>query len=725
MDDNHLKSIFYVQAMDCPDELNAIERKLRPMPGVIDLRANFIDHTLTVLHEDTLPTAGVHRAIKQAGFDAILKEDVTETGDNGNSSRWWPRNGQGVLTLVSGALLAVAAVLNLAHLSLAAINAVLLLAMVTGGFRLVRKGIRAAVKRNPDMNFLMTLAVIGAVVVNQLFEGASVVFLFSLAQWLESRTIGRARDAIRKLLDLSPKEAVVLRGGIEERIGVEEVAAGEVLVILPGEKIPLDGEVIEGASEVDESPVTGESMPVEKSTGSAVFAGSLNQHGSLTIRATRQWSDTTLAKVIHMVEEAQSRRAPAQQFVDKFARYYTPAVIAAAVLVAVVPTLFHLPFNVWFYKALVLLVIACPCALVISTPVTIICALARAAHAGVLIKGGAHLENVGKLDTIIFDKTGTLTQGKPEVIDVLPLNSLPPREILRVAAAVESRSEHHLAKAVLRKAMAERIDIGPIANFAALPGRGARADLDGRTCYVGSLRLFRELRADTAAIEATLLQNESDGKAVVLVGTATQVLGAVVLADVIRPAALHALRELRRLGITDFVMLTGDNEGTARAIAAQLDMDHYHAGLLPEDKVREVHETLAERKLAAMVGDGVNDAPALAASSVGIAMGTAGTDAALETADIALMADDLDKLPYTVSLGRKAVAIIRQNIAAALVIKAVFIVLALAGVATLWAAVVADMGASLLVIFNGMRMLKFGGKNHCGPATDDFFAPPT
>jgi len=702
MDGKHHFSVFFVESMDCPDELRIIEAKLKPMAGIVDLQANFIQRTLTVIHDATLSADDVRAAIRQSGFEAVAR------GEEKKEMRWWPQHARGLLTVISGALIALSGVLKyLVHAPQEVVDGVLLAAMLTAGFYVIRKGLRSALKLNFEMNFLMTVAAVGAVIVREPLEGASVMFLFSLAQWLESRSIDRARNAIRKLLDLSPKEAVVIREGSEQRVPVDNVAVGEMLVIRPAEKIPLDGLVTEGLSDVDESPVTGESMPVQKSPGDTVFAGSLNQHGSLTIRATKRADDTTLAKIIHMVEEAQSRRAPSQQFVDRFARIYTPAVLIGAVLIATLPPLFGLEFGKWFYKALVLLVIACPCALVISTPVTIVCALARAARSGVLVKGGVHLEHLGKLDTIIFDKTGTLTAGRPEVVEVLPLNQLSPKEILRLAAAVESRSEHHLARAILKKAEEQGAAPAGVTNFAALPGRGARGDIDGTTYYVGGLRLFREMGCNTASVEKALQENEARGRAVVLLGTETQMIGGIVLSDVIRPNAPDALARLRALGIDDFVMLTGDNEGTARAVAEQLGMDHYHAGLLPEDKVKKVRLALGESKLAAMVGDGVNDAPALAASTVGIAMGTAGTDAALETADVALMADDLEKLAYSVGLGRKAVAVIRQNIAAALVIKAVFIVLAVAGVATLWSAVVADMGASLMVIFNGMRLLSF------------------
>jgi len=700
MSTRHHTTAFFIERMDCPDELRMIEAKLRPMEGVEDLQPNYIQRTLTVVHRPSVSVDDLRRAIRSSGFDAVLR------GEERIESRWWPRYGKGVLTIVSGVLLAAALALHFAEGPDRLALALAVGSLLTGGAYVLRRGIASAARLTFEMNFLMTVAAVGAIIVGQPFEGAAVMFLFSVAQWLESRSIGRAREAIRSLLDLSPTEAVVVREGVEKRVPVDTVAVGETLIIRPAEKIPLDGVVVEGSSMVDESPVTGESMPAEKSAGSTVFAGSLNQHGSLTVRAARKADDTTLAKIIHMVEEAQSRRAPSQQLVDRFARVYTPVVLIGAVLVASVPPILGYSLRSWVYQALVLLVIACPCALVVSTPVTIVCALARSARDGVLIKGGAHLEHLGRIDTIIFDKTGTLTWGRPEVAEIVPLGGNSPDEILRLAASVESRSEHPLARAILRTARSKGIEPASVANFSALPGLGARADIDGVACYVGRPRLFQQLGCSTAPLEKTVRHNESSGKVAVFVGTSCNILGAIILSDTIRPNAADALAKLRRLGVEDQIMLTGDNEGTARAVAQELGIDHYHAGLLPEDKVREVRMVLRQRRLAAMVGDGVNDAPALAASTVGIAMGTAGTDAALETADVALMTDDLERIPHAVGLGRRTERIIRQNIAASLIIKAAFIGLVVAGQASLWAAVAADVGVTLLVVFNGMRMLE-------------------
>ena len=703
---------FYIEKMDCPDELRLIEAKLKPLAGIEDLRPNYIQRTLTIVHEESLPVEKLRQAIRSSGFEAALR------GEEHGEIRWWPRYGKGLLTIASGLMLAAALALHIAGGYEEPAVALAIGSLLTGGAYVLQRGIASAFRFSFEMNFLMSVAAIGAVIVGEPYEGASVMFLFSVAQWLESRSIDRARDAIRKLLDLAPREAVVVRDGAEMRVPVGDVAVGETLIIRPAEKIPLDGVVIGGASSVNESPVTGESLPVEKTAGSSVFAGSLNVHGSLTVAATSKAENTTLAKIIHLVEEAQSRRAPSQQFVDRFARIYTPAVLVGALLVAAIPPILGHSLSDWVYQALVLLVIACPCALVISTPVTIVCALARSARDGVLIKGGAHLEHLGRLQTIIFDKTGTLTWGKPEVADVVPLADAAPDEILAIAAAVESRSEHPLAHAILRKAISRKIETPAIANFAALPGLGARADIDGTTFYVGRPRLFQELGCPVEQLEETVGHYEGSGRISVFVGTQCSISGAIILSDTIRPNAAGALARLRDLGVDDLVMLTGDNEGSAKAVADKLSISHYHAGLLPADKVREVQMVIQQQRLAAMVGDGINDAPALAASTVGIAMGTAGTDAALETADVALMTDDLERIPYAVSLGRRTERIIRQNIAASLLIKAAFIGLVVAGRATLWAAVAADVGVTLLVVFNAMRML-----NHSPEPSAQFELP--
>jgi Cd2+/Zn2+-exporting ATPase len=571
------------------------------------------------------------------------------------------------------------------------------------------------------MNFLMSVAAVGALAIGEYGEAASAMFLFAVAQLLETRSMDRARNAIRGLMDLSPAQATVLRDGEETRVPVEDIAIGETVVIRPGEKIPVDGEIRTGRSSVNQAPVTGESVPVEKEPGAEVFAGTLNGEGALEVCSTRPASDTTLARIIHSVEEAQASRAPSQTFVERFARVYTPAVVIAAFGLALLPPLAGLGgWGEWFGRALVLLVVACPCALVISTPVTVVSALAGAARRGILIKGGLHLEKAGRARVVVMDKTGTLTEGQPAVVAVHALNGTHPHDVLALAAAAEARSEHPLARAILQHAGGEGIQPPPVFDTVAMPGRGIRARVGNRTVYVGNPRLFGELGAGDPGVATLLDDLRSAGHTAVLVGSAAgtgspeppTVLGALALADRVRPGAAAALADLHRAGIRRVVMLTGDNPQTAGAVAELLGgrtgvgVDEFRAELLPEDKVAAVREIQRAEGAVLFVGDGINDAPALAAADVGVAMGAAGTDIALETADIALMDDDLSKLAMTIRIARKAERIIRANIAFALVSKAIFVVLAVLGVATLWMAVAADVGASLLVTANGLRALR-------------------
>jgi Cd2+/Zn2+-exporting ATPase len=601
-----------------------------------------------------------------------------------------------------------------------------------------------------NIEFLMTLAAVGAMAIGAWEEGALVTFLFSLGETLESYTMDRARNAIRSLMALAPDEATVLRpctdcdehsgqrlpdGSVYEdgpcpwcgvhpaRVPVAELAIGDAILVQPGERVPMDGQIVEGTSAVDQAPITGESIPVEKTAGDEVFAGTINGDGALEVRVTRLAADNTLSRIIDMVAVAQSQKAPSQRWVDVFARYYTPAVVVLAIIVATAPPLlFDQPFldpvgggRGWLYRALSLLIIACPCALVISTPVSIVSAISNAARNGVLIKGGAYLEAAGRLLVVAFDKTGTLTRGKPSVTDVIPWGPRSAHEVLALAAAVESRSEHPLARAVVEAAKPAHPGTASARDFQVLKGRGARAQVDGALVYVGNLTLFADEGASLPpALRAQVEQLEEAGKTTMVLATrdpAWDFWGLIAVADTVRPDAREAVAALRRLGIRRTVMLTGDNERTATAIAAQASIDEFRANLLPADKVDAVARLLAEHGQVAMVGDGVNDAPALARATVGIAMGGAGTDQALETADIALMSDDLTRLPFAIRLSRRALRIVRENIGFSLLIKSAFVVLALLGMATLWMAVFADMGASLLVILNGMRLLR-GGRTH-------------
>ncbi|MFW6079169.1 MAG: heavy metal translocating P-type ATPase [Gemmatimonadota bacterium] len=724
-----------VDGLDCASCAATVEEALAALPGVLAVRTDTIAERVTVEHEGAGVTReDLARAIARLGYR------VADGGDGGTGPRgaaeddaprsWWSRHGGLALVVASGGFFALALVAD--HLlgmpRLAAACA--LAAVAAGGRHVFPRGLHALLNRALDMNFLMSAAAIGALAIGEWAEAASVIFLFALAQLLETRSIDRARRAIRSLMELSPAEATVLRDGREVRIPAGRVAVGEVVVVRPGEKVPVDGEVVAGVSTVDEAPITGESLPVGKEPGGAVFAGTLNGGGALEVRSTRSAADTTLARIIHAVEEARATRAPSQAFVDRFARIYTPAVVAAAVALALIPPALGAgAWGEWFYRALVLLVVACPCALVISTPVTVVSALTGAARNGILVKGGLHLENAGRARVLAIDKTGTLTTGRPQVVDVVGLNGAAPDRVLRLAATAERRSDHPFARAVLRRAAERGIEPDAPDSTEAVPGLGVRARSGDAEILVGNERfmLDRGVRqhgrdaadhpAENDRSPASVARSAAPGRTTVFVAQRTdpdphpRLVGLITLADRPRPEAAPALAALRAAGIRRVVMLTGDDERTAAAVADQLRRDgaghiEVRAGLLPEEKLRTLHALRSEHGSLLMAGDGVNDAPALAAADVGIAMGAAGTDVALETADVALMTDDLSKLPTTVRLARKAERIIRVNIGLSLAIKAAFVALAALGIATLWMAVLADMGASLIVIANGMRALR-------------------
>lgn len=608
-------------------------------------------------------------------------------------------------TVVSGAAIALAFLGERLGLPETTTIALFALAIATGGYGNARRAVYSLPSLDLNISVLMTVAVLGAVAIGEWAEGASVAFLYSVSELLQARTLARTRRSIRQLIDLAPTTARVLRPAGEVYVPVEEVGVGDVVVIRPGEKIALDGVIRSGQSALDEAAITGEAVPVEKGPGSEVFAGTLNTYGALEVTVTKPASDTTLARIVHMVEEAQVRRAPSQAFVDRFAAIYTPIVLVLAGIIALVPPwLFGGDWGPWIYRGLALLVVSCPCALVVSTPVAIVSAISNAARHGVLIKGGLYLESLGTVRAVAFDKTGTLTRGRPEVQDVVPLDGLAADDLLRLAASVESRSEHPAARAVVRAARARNLPLAPAEGFAALPGRGAQGVVAGHLLYVGSPRLFAELGLHSAEVDAAARRLEAEGKTVLLVGTAEGVLGLLGVADEVRSTSRKALAQLKSDGVARVVMLTGDNPVTASAIAARVGVDEYRAELLPADKVAAVEALRGRYGGVAMVGDGVNDAPALAAANVGIAMGGAGTDVALETADVALMADDLSRLPFAVRLSRATLDVIRQNIAFSLAVKAVAVLLVFPGWLTLWLAILADMGASLLVTLNGMRL---------------------
>ncbi len=744
----------HIAGMDCADCAAKLEKGVARLDGVLHCAVNLAAAKMTVEYDvEALDQRTIVERIQRLGYDVADKEAVTalaqEAGPGGLRGllafMWGKR--RDTLTLFSGLLILLAFVLETSGVSMPVTHAIYAAAIAAGGFYVARKGLVGVwINRELDINFLMTVAALGAMAIGAWEEGALVVFLFSLGETLEGYTMDRARNAIRSLMELSPAEATVLRacmdceehlgktlpdGGVyqggpcpwcethEQRLPVAELAVGDVILVRPGERIPMDGRVLRGASAVNQAPITGESILVEKSPGDEVFAGTVNGEGALEIQVTRLAADNTISRIIHMVEEAQAQKAPSQRWVDLFARYYTPAVVGLAILIATVPPLFlGQPFlepgtgsHGWLYRALALLIIACPCALVISTPVSIVSAISNAARNGVLVKGGAYLEAAGGLRVVAFDKTGTLTRGAPAVTDVIPLGGRSQSDVLALAAAVESRSEHPLAQAVVAAAEQRGVAFAPARGFQALTGRGASAQLNGDQVYVGNLTLFADLGvALPEALRSQVERLEEEGKTTMVVVTVAQgrpsVVGLIAVADTVRADAREAVAALKRSGIRHTVMLTGDNERTAAAIAAQVGVDEARANLLPEEKVNAVQELLAEYGRVAMVGDGVNDAPALARATVGIAMGGAGTDQALETADIVLMADDLVKLPFAMQLSRRTLGTIRQNVTFSLLVKAVFMALALPGLATLWMAVFADMGASLIVILNGIRLLR-------------------
>jgi len=557
------------------------------------------------------------------------------------------------------------------------------------------------------MKTLMTIAIIGAAIIGEWGEGAVVVFLFAISEALESYSMDKARQSIRNLMDIAPNTAIIKRGENEFEIAVEDIRIGDVMILKPGQKIAMDGEVIQGQSSINQAAITGESVPVHKTIGDEVFAGTLNEEGSLEVRVTKRVEDTTIAKIIHLVEEAQAEKAPSQQFVDKFAKYYTPAIMLISVLVVTVPPLFlGGDWSEWIYRGLAVLVVGCPCALVVSTPVAIVTAIGNAARNGVLIKGGIHLEEAGRLKVVAFDKTGTLTKGTPEVTSVVSLSEMSKLEILQLSASIEKFSQHPLASAILKEAKKEEIKLLPVIDFQSITGKGAKATIGDQVVYIGSPNLFRETLSLSNIIEHQVKALQSDGKTVMLLGNEHEVKGFIAVADQVRESSLNVIQKLHKLGIQKTIMLTGDNHATGGAIGKKLGLTDVRAELMPQDKLSVIKSLREEHGKVAMVGDGVNDAPALASATVGIAMGGAGTDAALETADIALMADDLEKLPYTIALSRKTLNVIFQNVAFAFGLKVLALLLIIPGWLTLWMAIFADMGATVIVVLNSLRLLR-------------------
>jgi Cd2+/Zn2+-exporting ATPase len=688
--------------MDCPTEEALIRNRLAGMPAVVAMEFNLMQQVLTVDHHaGALPPILV--ALRSLGFTPEVAQPGTRSAEPAAPAAkpWWPL-----------ALAAVAAFGSEAASWLAQprwlVVALALVAVAGAGLTTYRKGWIAIRNRNLNINALMSIAVTGALLIGQWPEAAMVMVLFTLAEMIEARSLDRARNAIQSLLRLAPDKATV-RTADDSWVEVEAraVAVGAVVRVKPGERIALDGTVTSGRSAVDQGPITGESLPVDKTQGDAVFAGTINLSGSFEYQVSAAASDTTLARIIHAVEQAQGSKAPTQRFVDRFARVYTPFVFAVAVGVALVPLWFG-SAN-WYdavYQALVLLVIACPCALVISTPVSIVSGLAAAARRGILIKGGAYLEQGRKLRWLALDKTGTITYGKPVQTQFEPcVTDIGAARLRSLAVSLAAQSDHPVSLAIARAAQADRVPLQTVDGFEAIAGRGVTGLIDGQHYLLGNQRLVAELGFDSAQLEGRLDLLERDGNTVVMLIDGRRVLALFAVADTVKDTSRAAIAALHALGVRT-AMLSGDNRHTAQAVALQVGIDEAHGNQLPQDKLRGIERLAASGAVVGMVGDGINDAPALARADIGFAMGALGSDSALETADVALMDDDLGKIAVFIRLSKATHSILVQNIAFALGIKTVFLAITLAGFGSMWMAVLADVGASLLVVVNGLRLLR-------------------
>ena len=714
---------FRIHGMDCAEEVAVLKQVIGPLLGGADrLAFDILNAKMIVTTTGNEPSEAV--IVQAVGGTGMRAEPWRDGAEAAIASTPWQSWGRTVLSTFSGAALATGFLthlaleggvsgalgsegLGVAHDVPIVVRLLYGAAIVAGSWFVAPKAWYAVRRLRPDMNLLMTVAVIGAVGIGEWFEAATVSFLFAVSLALEAWSVGRARRAIEALMELAPPMARVLEGSSSREVAPDSVAVGSLLLVKPGEKIPLDGVVRRGQSGVNQAPITGESLPAPKEPGAQVFAGTINGDGALEIETTKRASESTLANIVRMVGAASSRRAPSEQWVERFARIYTPAVLAAAVLVLVIPPLvFGGAWSDWLYRSLVFLVIGCPCALVISTPVSIVAGLAASAKNGVLVKGGAYLEIPASLRAIALDKTGTLTRGEPEVQEVVPLSGRTEVELLERVAGLESHSEHPLARAILAYAKARGVQPLPVQDFRIFQGKGATGRFGDRQYWVGSHRYLEERGQETPAIHAQLEDMAGASRSVVVVGDEEHVCGLIAIADAVRPEARSIVEGLRSAGIEHVVMLTGDNQATADAIASQAGVTEVRAELLPPDKVTAVEDLVARYGTVAMVGDGVNDAPAMARATLGIAMGVAGSDAAIETADVALMSDDLSKLPWLIRHSRRTLRIIRQNIALSLAVKVLFAILTFVGTASLWAAIAADMGVSLVVIFNALRLLR-------------------
>lgn len=705
---SHEQQLYRVEGISCTNCAKTFENNIKRLEGVRDAEVNFAASKVVV--DGNTTTAEIEKA---GAFEGI--KVVDDPNEKQKKESFWMRN----YRLIIAAALIITGIIVSLFFDAADLATTMLLAsaILIGGLTLFRAGLRNLIRLRFDMNTLMTIAVIGAAIIGEWMEAAIVVILFAISESLESYSMDKARSSIKQLMGIAPKTATILRDGKEQTVSIQDIKIGDIMLVKPGEKLAMDGVIQKGFSNINQAPITGESIPVEKQIWDEVYAGTINHDGFLEIKVTKRAEDTTIAKIIHLVEDAQSERAPSQAFIDRFASYYTPLILIIAALVAIVPPLVGGVWLDWVYQGLAVLVVGCPCALVVSTPVAIVTAIGNAAKNGVLIKGGLYLEQIASLKAIAFDKTGTLTKGTPAVTNA-EFFTEDRDTALRNLAAMENKSQHPLAASILDYAAEQNVDFSAVQvdDFTTESGRGIRAKINGKTFLAGSPGLFAEVTGVQDDIQALIARYQESGKTIILLGTDEEILLAVALRDEPRAESKSVIRKLHTLGIQNSFMLTGDLPKTAEALSDELEITDTKAGLLPEEKLNFIKKYDKAYGNIAMVGDGINDTPALAASTVGIAMGTAGTDSALETADVALMGDDLKKLPYTVKLSRKALNIIKQNVAFSIGIKLLALLLVIPGWLTLWIAIFADMGATLLVTLNALRLLRVNAGAENNPA---------
>ncbi|WP_100489714.1 heavy metal translocating P-type ATPase [Sporolactobacillus pectinivorans] len=693
--------VYRVHGLDCVECANKFERNVKRLAEVQDAKVNFGASKIVVYGSTTI------EALEKAGAFENLKIQDEKEGTMESQPIW--KQKKSLKVYLSAVILMASWILSMQWGGQSPLPIIgYAAAILIGGYALFMEGLKNLLHLDFDMDTLMTIAILGAAAIGKWEEGATVVILFAISEALESYSVDAARQSIHSLMEIAPKETLIRRGTLELMVPVEEIKIGDIMVVKPGQKLAMDGRVVKGASVINQAAITGESIPVTKAVNDPVYAGTLNEEGLLEVKVTKRAEDTTLARIIHLVEEAQTAKAPTQTFVDRFAKVYTPVIIVSSLLLAGIPPLvMGASWGDWLYRGLALLVVGCPCSLVISTPVAIVTAIGNAARNGVIIKGGIPLENAGALKVIAFDKTGTLTKGVPEVTDIVALRRNE-QSVMTLAAAIEKGSQHPLASAICRKAEKDGLNVNDIVveAFQSVIGKGVRARVNQENFYIGSPLLFEETLPDgiDMVIGKQIQSLQKQGKTVIVFGTESEILSLIAVADELREASSAVIRKLHQAGIGQTVMLTGDNKKAAESVGKAAGVSIVQAELLPEDKLALIKDLCERYQEAAMVGDGVNDAPALAEATVGIAMGASGTDTALETADIALMSDDLTKLPYIINLSHQAMAVIRQNVSLSLAIKAVSIVLIFPGWLTLWMAVFADVGATVIVTLNSLRL---------------------